>query len=134
FREELKSHDSKYQAMRVALRGTGTPVFYSGATVFAAMVILIFAVLGDYKNFALIFGAALIVITLASITLVPALFTLFGRKSFCPMVPKVGDSTIKSNALWSKVGRFVTRKPVLSLVLMVIFLIISSINIPNIKY
>lgn len=134
FREELKGHQNKYEAMKFAMRGTGTPVFYSGATVFAAMIILIFAQLGDYKNFAPIFGVALLVIMLASVTLVPALFAFFGRKSFWPVVPKVGDRTVKDNAIWSKVGRFVTQKPVVSLILIGVFLIISSINIPNIKY
>src|SRR5690606_25812699 len=72
FREELKGHQNKYEAMKFAMTGTVTPVFYSGATVFAAMIILIFAQLGDYKNFAPIFGVALLVIMLASVTLVPA--------------------------------------------------------------
>ena len=82
FREELKTLTDKYEAMKVAMRGTGLPVFYSGGTVLAAMLILIFASLGDYKNFAPIFGTALLVIMLCSVTLVPALFTLFGRNSF----------------------------------------------------
>ncbi|WP_068676363.1 MMPL family transporter [Oceanobacillus sp. Castelsardo] len=134
YREELKTYDSKFEAMKTAMRGTGTPVFYSGGTIFAAMIILIFAVLGDYKNFAPIFGTALIIIMLASITLVPALFTLFGRKSFWPIIPHVGEEKIKSNSIWSKVGRFVTDKPILSVVLICIVLLGSASNIFNIQY
>ncbi|RKQ33288.1 MMPL family transporter [Oceanobacillus halophilus] len=134
FREELKSYDSKYEAMKMAMQGTGTPVFYSGGTVFAAMIILIFAELGDYKNFAPIFGTTLLVIMLASITLVPALFTLFGRKSFWPMIPRVNDSKVNTNSFWSKVGRFVTKKPVISVIFISIVLVISASNVLNIKY
>jgi putative drug exporter of the RND superfamily len=134
YREELKTFDSKYEAMKIAMRGTGTPVFYSGGTIFAAMIILIFAELGDYQNFAPIFGTALIIIMLASITLIPALFTLFGRKSFWPIIPNAGDRKIKSNSFWSKVGRFVTNKPILSVILICIVLVGSASNIFNIQY
>lgn len=134
FREELKTHDSKHESMKAAMRGTGLPVFYSGGTVLAAMLILIFATLGDYRNFAPIFGTALFVIMLSSVTLVPALFTIFGRKSFWPMIPKVGDSQVKSNSIWSRVGRMVTRKPLASVLVIAVFIIVSAANIFNLDY
>src|SRR5690606_16289988 len=37
YREELKQHENKHTAMKLAMRGTGLPVFYSGGTVFLAM-------------------------------------------------------------------------------------------------
>ncbi|RLL42003.1 MMPL family transporter [Oceanobacillus piezotolerans] len=134
YKEELKVYQDKHEAMKVAMRGTGLPVFYSGGTVLVAMLILIFAQLGDYKNFAPIFGTALAVIMLSSVTLVPALFTLFGRKSFWPIIPKVGENRVKSNSFWSRVGRFVTTKPIIAVVSIGVFLIISSINVQNIQY
>ena len=44
------------------------------------MIILYFADFRDYQNFAPVFGAALVIIMIASVTLIPALFALFGRK------------------------------------------------------
>lgn len=134
YREELKQHESKHTAMKTAMRGTGLPVFYSGGTVFLAMIILIFADLGDYKNFAPIFGTALAVIMISSVTLVPALFTIFGRKSFWPVIPKVGDTTVKSSSLWSKIGRFVTKKPIISVTIVGIFILASAAYNVNLKY
>jgi putative drug exporter of the RND superfamily len=134
FREELKNYDDKHTAMKVAMRGTGLPVFYSGGTVFLAMIILIFANLGDYNNFAPIFGTALAVIMMASVTLVPALFAIFGRKSFWPVIPKVGDTTVKPSSVWSKVGRFVTKKPIVSLVVIGLFILVSASYNVNLKY
>src|SRR5690606_1974161 len=84
FREELKTYESKFDAMKVAMREVGMPVFFSGGTVLAAMLVLFFAELGDYRNFAPTFATTMAVIMIASVTLVPALFTLFGRKSFWP--------------------------------------------------
>ncbi|MFB4167908.1 MMPL family transporter [Virgibacillus sp. JSM 102003] len=134
YREELKSHENKQEAMKLAMRGTGIPVFYSGATVLAAMLILFFAEFGDYKNFAPTFGTTIFIVMLASVTLVPALFAIFGRKSFWPVIPRVGDSQVKSSSLWSKVGRFVTKKPIISVATISIILLVSASNIFNIEY
>src|SRR5690606_11339646 len=117
-----------------AMRETGMPVFFSGGTVLAAMLVLFFAEFGDYRNFAPIFATAMFIIMMASITLVPALFALFGRKSFWPLIPKVGDQTVKPGSLWSKVGRLVVKKPIASAAVMFVILIASSLNMFNLQY
>ncbi len=134
FREELKHHESKYDAMKYAMRETGEPVFFSGGTVLAAMLMLFFAAIRDYQSFAPLFATAMGVIMIASITLVPALFTLFGRRSFWPKVPKVGVETEKENGLWHRIARFVTNNPALSGGIVLLFLMISSLNVFNVKY
>ncbi|WP_156319879.1 MMPL family transporter [Bacillus sp. FJAT-18017] len=134
YREELKEHEDKFEAMRLAMRETGMPVFFSGGTVLAAMLVLFFAQFGDYRNFAPTFAMAMAVIMIASVTLVPALFTLFGRKSFWPKVPRVGDEKVKSNSIWSRIGRFVTRKPGVAVALVSVFLLLSASNMFNLKY
>jgi len=134
FREELRHHESKFAAMKWAMRETGEPVFFSGGTVLAAMLVLFFAHIRDYQNFAPLFATVMAVIMIASVTLVPALFQLFGRRSFWPKVPKVGEKEKKSNGLWGRVARFVTTKPALSGSLVLVFLLVSSLNVLNIKY
>lgn len=134
YREALKQQENKYESMKFAMRGTGTPIFYSGGTVLAAMLVLFFAEFGEYRNFAPIFGIAIAIVLMASLTLVPALFTLLGRKSFWPKVPRVGNDQVKAGSLWRKVGRFVTGKPVISVVLIGIFLLISASNVLNLEY
>lgn len=134
YREELKQHDSKFDAMQLAMRETGMPVFFSGGTVLAAMLVLFFAEFGDYRNFAPIFATAMGVIMIASITLVPALFALFGRKSFWPKIPKVGESTEKANSLWGKIGSFVVRKPIVAVSVIGAFLLLSASNMLNLNY
>ncbi|MCM3601906.1 MMPL family transporter [Robertmurraya korlensis] len=134
YREELKTYDSKHEAMKEAMRETGLPVFFSGGTVLAAMLVLFFAEFGDYRNFAPIFATAMLIIMIASVTLVPALFTLFGRKSFWPKIPRVGEEAVKTNSFWSKIGRSVVKKPVVSTVAIGIILVISALNMFNLKY
>ncbi|SDN24918.1 MMPL family transporter [Bacillus sp. OK048] len=134
YREELKKAESKFDAMKQAMRETGVPVFFSGGTVLAAMLVLFFAEFGDYRNFAPVFAAAMLIIMFASITLVPALFALFGRKAFWPKVPRVGEAAVKSNSIWSKIGKFVVKKPVLSVFVIGIILLASALNMLNLKY
>ena len=134
FREELKHYESKYEAMKIAMRGTGMPVFFAGGTVLAAMLVLFFAQFGEYRNFAPTFGTTMVIIMLASITLIPALFTLFGRKSFWPKIPRFGDETVQKHSIWSKIGRFVSRKPGLSASGIGIFLLICASNMLNLTF
>lgn len=134
YREELKTYDSKHEAMKEAMRETGLPVFFSGGTVLAAMLVLFFAEFGDYRNFAPIFATAMLIIMIASVTLVPSLFTLFGRKSFWPKIPKVGEESVKTNSFWCKIGRSVVKKPVVSTVAIGIILTVSALNMFNLKY
>ena len=134
FREELKKEERKYTAMQRAMKHVGSPIFFSGGTVLAAMLVLYFAQFEDYRNFAPTFATTMAVIMLAATTLVPALFTLFGRRSFWPKIPRVGEEPVSKNSLWSKVGCFVVRKPRLSVGIVSLFMIIFASNLMNIKY
>ncbi|MBD2862462.1 MMPL family transporter [Paenibacillus oceani] len=134
FREELNHHESKYDAMKHAMRATGKPVFLAGGTIFAAMLVLFFASFRDYQNFAPIFGTTMAIIMLASITLLPALFTLFGRKAFWPKVPKFGISKEAKHGFWGPVAKFVVNKPGLSGGLVGIIMLVTALNVFNLNY
>ncbi|MBU8729623.1 MMPL family transporter [Cytobacillus oceanisediminis] len=134
YREELNHYENKYIAMKHAMRATGEPVFFAGGTVLAAMLVLFFADFRDYQNFAPIFGTAMFFIMLASVTLVPALFTLFGRKAFWPKVPQYGTETEVKHKVWGPLARFVVNKPGLSGGMVGIFMLITALNIFKLDY
>jgi putative drug exporter of the RND superfamily len=134
YREELNKVESKYEAMKLAMRATGEPVFFAGGTVLASMLILFFANFRDYQNFAPIFGLAMFFIILASVTLVPALFTLFGRKAFWPKVPKYGQEKEVKHGIWGPIAKFVVNKPGLSGGIVGILLIITALNMFNLDF
>ena len=120
--------------MKLAMRATGEPVFFAGGTVLAAMLILFFANFRDYQNFAPIFGLAVFFIMLASITLVPALFTLFGRRAFWPKVPKYGQEKEVKHGIWGPIAKFVVNKPGISGGIVGIFLFITALNVFNLDF
>lgn len=134
YREELNHFEDKYEAMRVAMRATGKPVLFAGGTVFAAMIILFFADFRDYQNFAPIFGTAMLIIMIASVTLVPALFALFGRKAFWPKVPKYGETKAVKHGIWGPIAKFVVQKPGLVGGIVLLFLCITAGNVFNLNY
>lgn len=134
FREELNHYESKYEAMKYAMRATGEPVFLAGGTVFAAMLVLFFANFRDYQNFAPIFGVTMFIIMLASITLLPALFTLFGRKSFWPKVPKFGETKDVKHRFWGPLAKFVVNKPGLSGGVVAIIMVVTALNVFNLNF
>ncbi|WP_054954807.1 MMPL family transporter [Paenibacillus dakarensis] len=134
YREELNKYESKYTAMQQAMRATGEPVFFAGGTVLAAMLILFFTDFRDYQNFAPVFGTAMFIIMLASVTLVPALFTLFGRKAFWPKVPKYGQEHEVKHGIWAPIAKFVVNKPFLTGGIVAVFMVITALNVFNLKY
>ncbi|HZG73303.1 MAG TPA: MMPL family transporter, partial [Chondromyces sp.] len=98
------------------------------------MLVLFFAKSGDYRNFAPTFATTMVIIMIASITLIPALFTFFGRKSFWPKIPKVGDQTAHKQTFWGKVGQFVTKKTGISVAISSIILLVAASNMVNLEY
>lgn len=134
FREELKRREDKFVAMQYAMQQIGIPIFYSSSTILLTMLVLFMTDFGDYRNFAPVFTVAILVVMIAAITLVPALFTLFGRKAFWPKVPKAGQQKEKANGIWRKIGNFVSLRPILSVMLVFTFLILTSSQIFTIQY
>ncbi|MGN1386313.1 MAG: MMPL family transporter, partial [Bacillus sp. (in: firmicutes)] len=81
-----------------------------------------------------VFGTAMVIIMLASITLVPALFTLFGRKSFWPKVPKYGETKEVKHGFWGPVAKFVVNKPGLSGGIVAVIMVVTALNVFNLDF
>src|SRR5690625_6593718 len=75
--------------MGEAIHHVSEPIFFSGGTVFLAMLTLFVTVFEPYNHFAPVFSIAVVFILLAGLTLIPAIFALMGRKAFWPFIPKV---------------------------------------------
>jgi len=91
FRSELLVHASKLQALRIALGGTIGAIFMSGFTTMLAMLTLLFAQYGAVHRFAIPFSLSILIMGVATMTLVPALLAIVGRASFYPFVPRTPE-------------------------------------------
>jgi RND superfamily putative drug exporter len=111
YREELHHHESRYEAMKIALRGVVEPIVASGSTVIAGLMVLLLSDLSSNRGLGPVGSIGIAAAMLAALTLLPALLIVFGRWIFWPKVPKFDDEDEKLSGMWAKVGNFVDRKP-----------------------
>lgn len=111
YREELHQHQSRFEAMKIALRGVVEPIIASGSTVIAGLMVLLLSDLSSNRGLGPVGSIGIASSMLAALTLLPALLIVFGRWIFWPKIPRFGDVDEKLSGIWSKVGSLVDRRP-----------------------
>ena len=111
YREELRRHADRHQAMAVALRRAGPAIIASGLTVVAGMLCLLAAESNDISGLGPVAAVGIAVGLIAMITLLPAILVIFGRWIFWPVRPGFGSPEPTSRGLWSRVGQAISRRP-----------------------
>lgn len=134
YREELTNHQSKYRSMQEAIYHVAEPIFFSGGTVFLAMITLFATIFKPYNHFAPVFSLAVIVILIAGLTLIPSIFALMGRKAFWPFIPQADNKSKKQNRLWLNVSKIVKRRSALLASVLIIIFAIGAFNFTTINY
>ncbi|NUR30264.1 MAG: MMPL family transporter, partial [Catenulispora sp.] len=111
FREELRRHESRFDAMKVALRASFEPILASGGTVILGLLCLLVSDLAPNRGLGPITAIGITCALGASLTLLPALLVLFGRAIFWPFRPAFGSRPAEEHGLWARVARLVGRRP-----------------------
>jgi putative drug exporter of the RND superfamily len=87
YREELRRHADRHEAMAVALRRAGPAIIASAATVIASLLVLLVAELNSTSSLGPVLAIGIVVAFAAMMTLLPALLVIFGRWIFWPARP-----------------------------------------------
>jgi len=111
YREELRRHQDRHQAMAVALRRAGPAIIASGGTVILALLTLTVAELNSTKSLGPVLGIGVGVALLAMLTLLPALLVICGRWIFWPVEPAFGSAEPTTRGIWAGVGRRIAVRP-----------------------
>jgi putative drug exporter of the RND superfamily len=111
YREELRRHDDRHEAMALALHRAGPAVIASAATVALSMLCLLAADMNSTSGLGPVAAIGVAVALVAMVTLFPALLVIFGRWVFWPAVPHVGSPEPTRTGLWSRIGDRVSRRP-----------------------
>ncbi len=113
YREELRRHEDKLDALHVALRRAGVPILASGTTVILALLCLSFAKVNGTSGLGPIAAMGIAVAMITMLTLLPALLAIFGgRRAFWPRIPHHGDSGAdETHGTWRRVGEWVAKRP-----------------------
>ena len=88
YREELRKHEDRTEAMTEALRSAGPAIVASGATVIAALLTLSVAELNSTASLGPIGALGIAVAMTSMLTLLPAALVIAPRGVFWPRVPQ----------------------------------------------
>jgi len=111
YREELRRHEDRHEAMAEALRRAGPAILASAATVIAGMLCLLVADSADISGLGPVAAIGIAVGFVAMITLLPALLVIAGRWIFWPVKPRFGSAEPTSSGIWAKTGQAIAGRP-----------------------
>jgi RND superfamily putative drug exporter len=140
YREELRKHQDKHEALALALRTAGPAIFASGLTVVAALLTLSIAEVNATSGMGPIGAMGIAVAMLSMLTLLPALLVIAGRWAFWrpPVfgwgngVPHLGDEGAdETHGAWRRIGERVARSPRRVWISTVAILVVCCFGIAN---
>ena len=111
YREELRKHDDRHEAMAVALHRAAPAIIASAATVALGLLCLTLAEMNSTAGLGPVLAVGVAVTLLVMTTTLPALLVVFGRWIFWPKRPAVGSHEPTTTGLWAKVGSSIAPRP-----------------------
>ncbi|MDX3798948.1 MMPL family transporter [Streptomyces sp. AK04-3B] len=111
YREELRRHEDRHEAMALALHRAGPAVLASGATVVLSMLVLLAAEMNSTRGLGPVAAIGVAVALIAMMTLFPALLVICGRWIFWPVIPHFGSDEPTERGVWARTGRSFARRP-----------------------
>ncbi|AEV83975.1 membrane protein [Actinoplanes sp. SE50] len=111
YREELRRHEDRHEAMMFALHRAGPAIIASAATVAIGMSCLMLAEVNATSGLGPVAALGIVVGLLAMMTLLPALLVICGRWLFWPVRPRFGTPEPTATGLWARMGGRIARRP-----------------------
>jgi putative drug exporter of the RND superfamily len=111
YREELRRHEDRHEAMAMAIRRAGPAIVASALTVILSLLTLTVAELNSTKSLGPVLAIGVAVALISMMTLLPALLVIFGRWIFWPVKPAYGSPEPTVKGFWAGVGRRIAVRP-----------------------
>jgi len=111
YREELRRHEDRHEAMAYALHRATPAILASAATVVVGLLCLAFADLNSTASLGPVLAVGVAVTFLVMVTLLPALLVIVGRWIFWPVRPAYGSPEPTQTGFWSRIGRRIAVRP-----------------------
>ncbi|MFF2847059.1 MMPL family transporter [Streptomyces sp. NPDC058001] len=111
YREELRRHEDRHEAMAEALHRSGPAIIASAATVAVSLMLLMLATLNSTQGLGPACAIGILVGLLAMVTLMPALLVICDRWIFWPVKPAYGSAGATKEGIWTRVGNAVAGRP-----------------------
>ncbi len=111
YREELRLHTDRHEAMTEAVHRAGPAVLASGGTVVLGMLCLVAAQMNSTAGLGPVAAIGVAVTLLVLMTLLPALLVICGRWVFWPVRPTSGSAEPSATGIWARVGAAIAPRP-----------------------
>jgi RND superfamily putative drug exporter len=112
YREELRRHADKHEAMAITLRSAGPAILASGLTVIAALLTLSVAEVNGTAGLGPIGAMGVALAMISMLTMLPAALTICGRRWFWPRIPHLGEAGVdETHGVWRRIGDRVAVRP-----------------------
>jgi len=131
YREELRRHADRGEAMRRSLRSAGPAIAASALTVCLSLLTLLAAPLKFNQALGLAGAIGVAIAALFGLIVLPAALVLCGRGLFWPFVPRVGQAGSGGRGLWARAGELVARRPRMIVAASLVFLAVLSAGIAD---
>ncbi|MFE7273141.1 MMPL family transporter [Streptomyces sp. NPDC057623] len=133
YREELRRHEDRHEAMALALHRAGPAVIASGATVVLSMLVLLAAEMNSTRGLGPVAAIGVAVALIAMMTLFPALLVIFGRWIFWPVIPHLGTENPDKRGVWARMGRRIAHRPRMVWTVTAIALAVCSLGLIQLR-
>ena len=133
YREELRRHEDRHEAMAVALHRASPAIIASASTVAVGMLCLLLAALNSTAGLGPIMAIGVAVTLVVMLTLLPALLVITGRWMFWPRRPTYGSDEPTTHGLWARVGRRIAPRPRTVWVTTTAVLVVACLGILTLK-
>ena len=128
YREELRRHEDRHEAMAFALHRAAPAIFASATTVVVGLLCLMFAELNSTAGLGPANAVAVAVTFLVMVTLLPALLVICGRWVFWPFIPRFGTEEPTESGFWARTGNRIAPRPrVVWIVTTGVLLVVASV-------
>ena len=111
YREELRRHENRHEAMAFALHRAAPAILASAATVALGMLCLTFAEMSSTAGLGPVVAIGVGVTFLVMVTLLPAMLVIVGRWIFWPKRPAYSSTPASGTGLWARVGSRIAGNP-----------------------
>ncbi|WP_229674952.1 MMPL family transporter [Terrabacter tumescens] len=130
YRDELRSHHDRREAMSLALRRTAEAVLSSAVTVVIGLLTLLLSLFPATRGLGLACAVGVVVAAVFVLLVLPAALVIFDRWIFWPKVPREGQAALADgHSLWRRVGDRVAAHPkrIISVTLVVLAVMAAGI-------
>ncbi|WP_134764715.1 MMPL family transporter [Nocardioides sp. 1609] len=111
YREELRRHEDRHEAMAFALHRAAPAILASAATVVVGLLCLVVADLNSTAGLGPVLAVGVAVTFLVMVTLLPALLVICGRWLFWPKRPAFDSPEPTATGFWARVGGRIAPRP-----------------------